>query len=107
MNNQATEYSYRILWSSEDGAYVATVTEFPSLSWVADSQLEALSGIVNVVAETLIDMEAEGEQPPIPFGSRRFSGKFALRLPQEVHRQLAIEAAEQKVSINQLILARL
>ncbi|NMD47819.1 MAG: toxin-antitoxin system HicB family antitoxin, partial [Propionibacterium sp.] len=35
------------------------------------------------------------------------SGKFMVRLPPELHRQLAIEAAEQHVSLNRLISGRL
>lgn len=27
-------YAYRVLWSAEDGEHVATVTEFPSLSFL-------------------------------------------------------------------------
>ena len=40
----AAEYDYRVFWSSEDGAFVATCAEFPSLSWLADSQTAALTG---------------------------------------------------------------
>ena len=31
----ATHYTYRVAWSVEDGEHVATVAEFPSLSWLA------------------------------------------------------------------------
>ena len=31
----ATHYTYRVTWSVEDGEHVATVAEFPSLSWLA------------------------------------------------------------------------
>jgi hypothetical protein len=30
-----THYTYRVAWSVEDGEHVATVAEFPSLSWLA------------------------------------------------------------------------
>ncbi len=33
-----------------------------------------------------------------------FSGKFTLRLPKSLHRELALEAEEQGVSLNQYIL---
>ena len=29
-------YTYRVSWSREDGEYVATIVEFPSLSWLHD-----------------------------------------------------------------------
>ena len=44
---------------------------------------------------------------PTPLASRTYSGKFALRIPPEKHRELAIEAAEQHVSLNQLVVSRL
>jgi hypothetical protein len=42
-------YSYRVTWSAEDNEYVATVAEFPSLSWLVDTPLEALKGITDLV----------------------------------------------------------
>lgn len=36
-----------------------------------------------------------------------YSGKFNLRVGEALHRRLAIEAAEEKLSINQLIVRRL
>ena len=38
-------YTYRVRWSGGDEAFVGTVAEFPSLSWLADSQMEAFQGI--------------------------------------------------------------
>ncbi|WP_242369075.1 type II toxin-antitoxin system HicB family antitoxin [Adlercreutzia muris] len=101
------DYAYRVVWSEEDGAYIATVAEFPSLSCVADSQADAFFGIVDIVGVVLADMAKTGEDIPIPFACRRYSGKFALRIPPEKHRLLAIEAAEQHVSLNQLVVSRL
>ena len=34
-------YAYRVVWSAEDDEYVATVAEFPSLSWVHSDQAKA------------------------------------------------------------------
>ena len=31
--NVVEHYTYRVRWSSEDGEYVGTVAELPSLSW--------------------------------------------------------------------------
>ncbi len=101
------DYAYRVLWSQEDSAYVATVAEFPSLSCIEENQADAFFGIVDIVGDVLEDMIASGEEVPVPLASRRYSGKFALRMPSEKHRQLAIEAAEQRVSLNQLIVSRL
>jgi hypothetical protein len=54
-------YSYRVVWSVEDHAYVAACDKFPSLSWLAEDTDEALRGIVKLVAETVADMRVCGE----------------------------------------------
>jgi len=40
-------------------------------------------------------------------GDPRVNSKFQVRVPEEVHRRLAIRAAEQGVSLNALAAARL
>lgn len=100
-------YSYRVIWSEEDGEYVGLCTEFPSLSWLAGSQDEAFAGIRRLVADVVADMRSGGEVPPQPIASRSFSGKFVVRVPPEVHRDLALEAAEAGVSLNRIVSTKL
>lgn len=103
----AREYTYRVFWSCEDAAFVATVAEFPSLSCVEPTQAEALDGIVEVVRGAIEILTEEGAEAPVPLGRKRYSGHLSLRIPPEKHRRVAIEAAESGVSINQLICARI
>ena len=100
-------YTYRVLWSEEDQEHVALCSELPSLSWLAPTPEGALRGIRKTVAEVVADMLVNGEKVPEPLSSRKFSGKFMVRVPPEVHRHLAIEAAEEKVSLNRLVSAKL
>ena len=95
-------YTYRVSWSQEDQEYVGACIEFPSLSWLALTPEEALIGIRQVVNEVVADMEANGEQVPEPIAVRQFSGKFLVRIPPELHRRLAMEAAESGISLNRL-----
>jgi len=103
---KAEDYTYRVFWSERDGAYVATVAEYPSLSSIEDSQKAAFAGIVDLVADTLDEMKESGEVPPQPLAKREYSGNIRLRMPKEQHRRVAMEAAEQGVSINQLLVSR-
>ena len=58
MNNTITDsYSYSVIWSDEDNEYVELCKEFPSLSWLAETQEEALQGIKDVVEDVVEDME--------------------------------------------------
>lgn len=100
-------YTYRVTWSEEDSEYVGLCAEFPSLSWLANTQEAALKGIRNVVADVIKDMKQNREEIPQPLASKNYSGKFMVRVPPEVHRSLAIQAAESGVSINRLVSTRL
>ena len=100
-------YCYRVTWSDDDQEYVGLCTEFPSLSWLAKNPESALQGIRGVVAEAVSDMQNTHEPIPEPLASRAFSGKFMVRTPPDVHRRLAIEAAEAGVSLNRFVTAKL
>lgn len=57
-------YSYRVLWSAEDEEYVATVVEFPSLSWLAASPVDALRGLEALVHDVVTNLNGPVEQRP-------------------------------------------
>ena len=100
-------YTYRVTWSVGDEEYVGLCTEFPSLSWLSPTPEAALKGIRKLVAETVSDMESSGEIVPEPIASRQYSGKFMVRVPPDVHRNLAIRAAESGISLNRVVSSKL
>lgn len=104
---EVSHFTYRVTWSAEDGEFLATCAEFPSLSWLASSQIEALQGLENLLREVLADMEEQGEQVPQPFADRSYSGKFNVRVGESLHRELAIRASEDGMSLNQYVLRKL
>ena len=101
------QYLYRVTWSEDDNEYVGLCAEFPSLSYLASTPQKALNGIIKVVTEVVDDMRANNEIIPEPIYSKHYSGKFMVRIPPEIHRQLAIEAAEENISLNRLISSKL
>ncbi|HEX9734590.1 MAG TPA: type II toxin-antitoxin system HicB family antitoxin [Thermoanaerobaculia bacterium] len=107
MTTESDRYTYRVSWSEEDGEHVGSCAEFPSLSWLAKTPEAALRGIRKVVAEVVEDMRAQDERVPAPLAGRRFSGKFVVRVPPEIHRRLALQALEDGVSLNRLASAKL
>lgn len=86
MIDLTTKYTYRITWSEEDGEYVGLCAEFPGLSWLADTQEAALAGIRDAVRQVVRDMQSTGEPIPQPLATRRYSGKFTVRIPPDVHK---------------------
>ena len=100
-------YTYRVFWSEEDGEFVGQCVEFNSLSFSAAEKSAALKGINALVRDIVDDMQKAGEAVPEPLSTKNYSGKFVLRLPPETHRRLALEAAEQNVSLNLLVATKL
>jgi predicted HicB family RNase H-like nuclease len=100
-------YTYRVTWSQEDNEFVGLCAEFPSLSWLDANQWDALKGINKVVADVVSDMKSNGEQIPKPLALREYRGIFTVRIPPELHRKLAIQAAEYGISVNRLISTKL
>ncbi len=107
MNLDDSHYTYRISWSPEEQEYVGLCAEFPSLSWLAADPTQALAGIMQVVADVVKDMQQNGEPVPDALADKKYSGEFRVRVPPMVHRNLAISAAEQGVSMNRYISAKL
>ncbi len=100
-------YTYRFFWSDEDEQYVALCAEFDLLSHVDDTPEKALTGIRDLVSHAVQLNLEEGIAVPEPLPTRRYSGTITLRTPPEIHRALAIDAAEAGVSMNRLATERL
>jgi predicted RNase H-like HicB family nuclease len=100
--SESSKYEYSVWWSEEDGEYVATCVEFPSLSWLDEDREAALRGIVSLVGGVVEDLTLEGEPIPEPLSVRNYSGKFQLRTTPQLHARLVREATEQGVSLNAL-----
>ncbi len=107
MAKKVDRYTYRVTWSEEDDEFVGLCAELPSLSWLENSPEKALSGIRKLVRSTIADLKKSKEVVPDPISTRPYSGKFMVRVPPDVHRMLAIKAAESGVSINRLVSSKL
>jgi predicted HicB family RNase H-like nuclease len=101
------QYTYRVAWSGEDQEFVGTCVEFPGLSWLDGSLEAALGGVRRIVADCVRDMNESGEPAPEPIAARSYSGKFVVRVPPQLHRELATQAAESGISLNRLISLKL
>jgi predicted HicB family RNase H-like nuclease len=100
---QNDRYTYHITWSEEDGEYIGLCAEFASLSWLASEPEAALQGIRQVVADVVADLQKNGEPVPEHLATKKYSGRFMVRVTPELHRQLALEATEADVTLNRLV----
>lgn len=107
MAQKNDKYTYRVTWSEDDNEYVGLCAEFSSLSWLADTPEKALKGIRKLVGDVLLDMGVNNESVPEPIACKQYSGKIMVRVAPDVHRKLAIQAAESCVSLNRIAIAKL
>jgi len=54
--SEEKQYTYQVIWSEEDEEYVGLCDHFPSLSWLAESETEALRGVRQLVADILLEL---------------------------------------------------
>jgi predicted HicB family RNase H-like nuclease len=106
-NRTAVKDLNTVLFSREDGEHVGLCAEFPSLSWLAPTPEAALAGIRKTVAGVVADMKRNREDIPVPLAEKAYSGQFKVRIPPQVHRALAMQAAEEGIRLNRLASAKL
>jgi predicted HicB family RNase H-like nuclease len=100
-------YTYRAEWSAERGEFVARCIELSWLSQWAPTMQQAIADVEHAVDEYLAECAADERKPPAPITERKFSGKFVVRTSPSLHARLAVEAAEQNVSLNQWVAQKL
>lgn len=101
------KYTYRVEWSEEDNTHIAKCLEFPSLMAHGNTSIKALNEMESVLAETIEWMREDGEEIPEPFGLKKYKGNLTLRVPPELHKNLAMKSAEEGISINKFIISRI
>lgn len=100
-------YSAVVEWSPEDEEFVAFSPEFPGASGsgeTAEAAITELRESLDVLLETYAEKKLSIPEPRL---REDFSGQVRLRLPKELHRELAITAERQGVSLNTLFVSYL
>jgi antitoxin HicB len=97
--------------SEEDGG--GWLAEIPDLSGCysdGETPGEALNNIMEAKETWIKTALKRGQEIPMPkvsLDDEEYSGKFTLRLPKSLHRDLAISAAKEDISLNSYILSLL
>ena len=99
-------YTIELTRDPEDGWFVA-VNELPGCMSQGDTPQEAIEMIYDAMRGWIEVSLEDGDPIPEPRPLDDYSGKFVVRVPPEVHRRLALEAAEEDVSLNRLISTKL
>lgn len=100
-------YSRVLIPDVKSGTFAAEVLEFPGCTSQGDTPQEAYE-LLEEAAKSWIEAALDlGQEIPPPGLVHVYSGKFALRLPKSLHRQLAKAAERDGTSLNQFIVTAL
>lgn len=83
--------------------YVAEVRELPGVISQGKTAEDAVRNVYDAMAGWISVALQDGVEIPEPRGPASFSGRFLLRLPQGLHAELARQAEEEGVSLNQYV----
>lgn len=90
---------------AESETYAAEILEFPGCIAEGSSPEEAYQRLEKS-AESWIEAAVDlGQSIPQPLSAKGFGGRVALRLPKSLHRQVALAAIRDGVSLNQFLVA--
>lgn len=98
----ALEYQVNITYDPRDNLYVARVPELENCHTHGTTPEEALSHTKDAVALWLKTAKARKIPIPEPLNRKRFSGKFVLRTPKDLHASLVRTALQLGKSMNEL-----
>jgi antitoxin HicB len=96
--------NYRVvLQYDSDGYWIAEHPELPGCKADGETAQEALTSLDTSRKLWIESSLANGLEVPEPQEAPQYSGRFVLRIPKSLHRELANEAEAECVSLNSLI----
>jgi len=75
-------YSFRVFWSEEDDAFIASCPEFPGISGIGDTAEEAVAEAKQALELAIETYRDEGWPLPDPTILESHSGQFRVRVPR-------------------------
>lgn len=98
---------YRIELIPDEGGWFVSIPDLPGCISQGDTPDEALEMIRDAQRGWLTVALQHGDTIPEPRTEAAYSGKFVVRLPRSMHRDLAEQAEQEGVSMNQYMVATL
>jgi predicted HicB family RNase H-like nuclease len=87
-------------WSDEDGCYVGACPGLMLGGVHGDDEAKVYAELCRVVEEWIAIHAQDGTPLPPATAGRDYSGKFVVRVGKDLHRDLAIHALREGVSLN-------
>ena len=95
-------YTFEMTYDSEH-AWFIRVKELPGCMSQGNDPTDAIEMIKDAMAGWLEISLEDGNPIPEPAPDEDYSGKFVVRLPRSLHRQLVETAEREGVSLNQFV----
>lgn len=95
--------SYPMELQEDDGSYTALCPDLPGCISYGDTPNEAVAGLNRVKRLWISGRLDGGMSVPEPTNVEDFSGKFLVRVPKSLHRNLVFHAQQEGVSLNQYV----
>ncbi|MEX1159178.1 MAG: toxin-antitoxin system HicB family antitoxin [Thermomicrobiales bacterium] len=103
----AMEYPFNVIADPDAGGYVIEFPDLPGCLTQVDT-LDELPAMVEEVRALWIETTYElGQDVPMPSYPEEYSGRFNVRIPRSLHRNLVESAERDGVSLNQYVLTLL
>ena len=90
-------------WSDEDQVYIGSAPPLIGQACHGRSEAEVIAQLQVIVEEWVGTLLADGKPLPERTANKNYSGKFVVRVPPEVHRKVALQAAARGESLNQFV----
>jgi predicted HicB family RNase H-like nuclease len=100
MKKKSDAYLKVVEWSEEDQCYIGSCPGLMFGGVHGRSEKEVYEKLCKVVEEWIEDSEISGVPLPEATANRKYSGKFVLRVSEDVHKALWIRAAQRGESLN-------
>jgi predicted HicB family RNase H-like nuclease len=100
MKKKSDAYLKVVEWSEEDQCYIGSCPGLMFGGVHGRTEKEVYEKLCKVVEEWIKDSESSGMPLPEATSDRKYSGKFVLRVTEDIHKALWIRAAQRGESLN-------
>ena len=90
-----------------DGGFVAEIEELPGCMTQGETLVEVFEAIEDARRGWIQVAHEDGQDIPLPRDMKEYSGRFLIRVPKSLHRDLAHAAKQDGVSLNQYVISSL
>ena len=94
------KYLKIVEWSEEDGCYVGSIQGWIGKCCHGDDEDKVYKNLSRILDEWIEIYKEDGLALPSNMIKKKYSGKFQLRVDEELHKVLVIRAMQENESLN-------